>query len=280
MGRDLAGVYHLLEDRIYVYEAAARGERGTNRTIEGLHSAEGREFLGDRAARFDEEIELVRGGTAEFNVDAYLRRPADAGVLRLGHLQLRRRGVVGAFLAPRAGAAAARRRAARSRVERGRAHRLRVQDPGEHGSAASRPHRLHAAVLGQVHARHAHVPRAPRQGDAHRRRAHVHGRGSQRRRRSLRGRHHRPAQPRHHQHRRHLHRGREAHVHRHPELRAGNVSPCRAQGSAQDEGARQGPRPAVRGGRHAAVQAAAQQRHDPGRRRPAAVRSGRVPPAG
>jgi peptide chain release factor 3 len=72
MGRDLAGVYHLIEDRIYVYEAAARGERGTNRTIEGLHSAEGREFLGDRAARFDDEIELVRGGTQEFNVDAYL----------------------------------------------------------------------------------------------------------------------------------------------------------------------------------------------------------------
>jgi peptide chain release factor 3 len=72
MGRDLAGVYHLVEDRIYVYEAAARGERGTNRTIEGLHSAEGRAFLGDRAARFDDEIELVRGGTPEFNVDAYL----------------------------------------------------------------------------------------------------------------------------------------------------------------------------------------------------------------
>jgi peptide chain release factor 3 len=72
MGRDLAGVYHLLEDRIYVYEAAARGERGTNRTIDGLHSAEGREFLGDRAVRFDDEIELVRGGTAEFNLDAYL----------------------------------------------------------------------------------------------------------------------------------------------------------------------------------------------------------------
>ena len=72
MGRDLAGVYHLVEDRIYVYEAAARGERGTNRTIEGLHSVEGRAFLGDRAARFDDEIELVRGGTAEFNVDAYL----------------------------------------------------------------------------------------------------------------------------------------------------------------------------------------------------------------
>src|SRR3982751_728618 len=69
MGRDLAGVYHLPEDRIYVYEAAARGERGTNRTIDGLHSKEGREFLGDRAKHFDEEIELVRGGTAAFDVD-------------------------------------------------------------------------------------------------------------------------------------------------------------------------------------------------------------------
>src|SRR6187401_825451 len=72
MGRDLAGVYHLLEDKIYVYEAAGRGERGENRVIVGLHSPEGREFLGDRAARFDDEIELVRGGTAEFHVGDYL----------------------------------------------------------------------------------------------------------------------------------------------------------------------------------------------------------------
>jgi peptide chain release factor 3 len=71
MGRDLAGIYHLLEDKIYVYEAAGRGERGENRVIQGLHSAQGREFLGDRAAHFDDEIDLVRGGTAEFDVQAY-----------------------------------------------------------------------------------------------------------------------------------------------------------------------------------------------------------------
>src|SRR5688572_4202369 len=71
MGRDLAGIYHLLEDRIYAYEAAGRGERGTNRVIQGLHSDEGREFLGDRARHFDDEIDLVRGGTAGFDVDAY-----------------------------------------------------------------------------------------------------------------------------------------------------------------------------------------------------------------
>ena len=46
------------------------------------------------------------------------------------------------------------------------AHRLRVQDPGEHGSAASRPHRVHAHLLGQVRRRHEGVPRAHRQGSA------------------------------------------------------------------------------------------------------------------
>src|SRR6476661_7116571 len=39
MGRELRGIYHLLEDKIYVYEAAGRGERGTNRVIQGSHSA-------------------------------------------------------------------------------------------------------------------------------------------------------------------------------------------------------------------------------------------------
>src|SRR6186997_1790357 len=61
MGRELKGIYHLLEDRIYIYQAAEKGRAGTHATIQGLHSAEGREFLGDRAARFDDEVELVRG---------------------------------------------------------------------------------------------------------------------------------------------------------------------------------------------------------------------------
>jgi peptide chain release factor 3 len=71
MGRDLRGIYHLAEDRIYAYEAGERGRVGENRAIEGLHGAEARELLGDRAARFDEEIELVRGATQEFDLAAY-----------------------------------------------------------------------------------------------------------------------------------------------------------------------------------------------------------------
>ena len=71
MGRELKGIYHLLEDRIYVYEAGERGRVGENVVIDGLHSEAGRALLGDQAAAFDEEIELVRGATQEFDLERY-----------------------------------------------------------------------------------------------------------------------------------------------------------------------------------------------------------------
>jgi peptide chain release factor 3 len=71
MGRELRGIYHLGEDRIYAYNAGARGRVGENLTIEGLHSAAGREFLGELAAHFDEEIALVRGATQPFELASY-----------------------------------------------------------------------------------------------------------------------------------------------------------------------------------------------------------------
>ena len=71
MGRELKGIYHLGEDRIYVYEAGERGRVGENVVIEGLHSDEGRALLGDAAAAFDEEIELVRGATQAFDLNEY-----------------------------------------------------------------------------------------------------------------------------------------------------------------------------------------------------------------
>jgi peptide chain release factor 3 len=73
MGRELRGIYHLLEDRIYAYLAGERGRVGENRVIEGLRSEAAREFLGDRFQAVAEEIELVRGATAEFDTEAYRR---------------------------------------------------------------------------------------------------------------------------------------------------------------------------------------------------------------
>jgi peptide chain release factor 3 len=71
MGRELRGIYHLREDRIYVYAAGAKGRAGTNLTIAGLGSPAAAELLGDRRDALREEIELVRGATAEFELGAY-----------------------------------------------------------------------------------------------------------------------------------------------------------------------------------------------------------------
>jgi peptide chain release factor 3 len=71
MGRELRGIYHLGEDRIYVYAPGERGRRGENRTIERLASEAAQEFLGEQARAFGEEIELVRGATHAFDREAY-----------------------------------------------------------------------------------------------------------------------------------------------------------------------------------------------------------------
>ncbi|MGH8240843.1 MAG: peptide chain release factor 3, partial [Steroidobacteraceae bacterium] len=72
MGRELKGIYHLLEDRIYIYQAAEKGRAGMHATIAGLASAAAEEFLGERARAFRDEVELVRGAAPQFDLAAYL----------------------------------------------------------------------------------------------------------------------------------------------------------------------------------------------------------------
>jgi peptide chain release factor 3 len=72
MGRSLRGIYHLGEDRIYVYEAAEKGRAGTTHVIERLDSDEARELLGSDWQTFGDEIELVRGASPAFDEQAYL----------------------------------------------------------------------------------------------------------------------------------------------------------------------------------------------------------------
>jgi peptide chain release factor 3 len=71
MGSRLRGIYHLLEDRIYAYQAGERGKAGTNEIIDGLASAEAAEFLGDGAQAYRDEVELVRGASHAFDLDEY-----------------------------------------------------------------------------------------------------------------------------------------------------------------------------------------------------------------
>jgi peptide chain release factor 3 len=72
MGRELRGIYHLLEDRIYVYMEGGRGRAGVNRVLEGIDSDAARELMGDDAKRFAGEIELVKGASRPFDPGEYL----------------------------------------------------------------------------------------------------------------------------------------------------------------------------------------------------------------
>ena len=72
MGSRLKGVYHLLQDRIYLYDQVGRQKASAQRIVEGLDSDEATEVLGDDADDFREEIELVKGATPELDIAAYL----------------------------------------------------------------------------------------------------------------------------------------------------------------------------------------------------------------
>ncbi|MCH9671630.1 MAG: peptide chain release factor 3, partial [Gammaproteobacteria bacterium] len=64
MGRELKGLYHIIEDRFYPRSGAA--------PIDGLDNPALDEVLGMDADALREEIELVQGASHEFDLDAYL----------------------------------------------------------------------------------------------------------------------------------------------------------------------------------------------------------------
>ena len=162
------------------------------------------------------------------------RGPSDAGVFRLGPEEFRRQGSARRARHLRAAAARADRQYPQGRPARRRHDRLRLQDPGQHGSQSPRPHRLRAAVLGQAAPRHEGQAGAHRQADDAVGAAILlragplgGGRGLCRRR----GRH---PQPRHAAHRRHADRGRGDRLSRRAEFRAGN--PATREARRPDEG--------------------------------------------
>ena len=70
MGREFRGVYNLYSDTIQCYHRAA--VRAEEDVIDGIDSAAARDLLGDEYEDFLEQIELVRGASHEFSLDAFL----------------------------------------------------------------------------------------------------------------------------------------------------------------------------------------------------------------
>ncbi|MAZ88493.1 MAG: peptide chain release factor 3 [Cellvibrionaceae bacterium] len=73
MGKEFKGVYNLYTDVIHVFERGSNYVVAEDVRIEGLDSDAARELLGVYYDDFVEEIELVRGASHEFDLEAFLQ---------------------------------------------------------------------------------------------------------------------------------------------------------------------------------------------------------------
>jgi len=72
MGKGFKGVYHLYNQSIHLFSATHGGKIQTGEVIQGLDNPRLDELLGSAADELREEIELVRGASHEFDLDAFL----------------------------------------------------------------------------------------------------------------------------------------------------------------------------------------------------------------
>ncbi len=151
MGRELKGIYHLLEDRIYIYQAGREGACGDACDDRSASTAlRPANFSAIARRRFGMKSSWCAARRRCFRHREYLagrQTPVFFGsaINNFGVTEL-----LSAFVTRCARSVAARDDAPRGAAPRGKAERLRVQDSGEHGSRASRPHRLHAHLLGSL----------------------------------------------------------------------------------------------------------------------------------
>ena len=67
-GRDFKGVYHLLEDRFYLYTQGHGSELTPDVTIDGLNNPDSDATLGDEAQALRDMLELVQGASHDFDL--------------------------------------------------------------------------------------------------------------------------------------------------------------------------------------------------------------------
>ena len=73
MGKNLKGVFHLLNDSVHLFSASDAEKISSGEVIEGLDNSRIDDVLGEMADELREEIELVRGASSEFDLDSYLK---------------------------------------------------------------------------------------------------------------------------------------------------------------------------------------------------------------
>jgi peptide chain release factor 3 len=72
-GKRFKGVYHLVNDSVHFFSPTHGGKVQAGEVIEGIDNPRLDEVIGDQAGELREEMELVKGASNEFDVDAYLK---------------------------------------------------------------------------------------------------------------------------------------------------------------------------------------------------------------
>ncbi|MEQ8290018.1 MAG: peptide chain release factor 3 [Gammaproteobacteria bacterium] len=71
MGNRLKGIYNLLEDKIRLYDKSGKGKH--DQLIDGLHSDEAKQLLGEQWQELVDEIDLIQGVYDKFDKSAFLQ---------------------------------------------------------------------------------------------------------------------------------------------------------------------------------------------------------------
>lgn len=72
MGKRFKGVYHLVLDKVFLFQTGQSLQKQEAQIIDGLSNLQLDEILGDLAQELREEVELLKGASHEFDVQAYL----------------------------------------------------------------------------------------------------------------------------------------------------------------------------------------------------------------
>lgn len=72
MGKRFKGIYHLVQDVVYLYQAGKNNQKQESIQIKGIHNPELDQQIGELAKELRDEIELVKGASHQFQLEEYL----------------------------------------------------------------------------------------------------------------------------------------------------------------------------------------------------------------
>jgi hypothetical protein len=165
-GNTFLGVYDRLKREIHLFEKDEHHGAAACRAGRLARRPGGAELLGERRTRScSEQIELLDMAGEEFSREAFLAGELSPTFFGSALTNFGVEPFLHVFLETWRPRRARARRTRAGRAGAGGLHRLRLQDPGEHGPEAPRPDRLRARRLGPLRGGHAGEARPHRQDD-------------------------------------------------------------------------------------------------------------------